>query len=395
MISQLHIQNYKALRDVTLDLTPMHVLIGPNDSGKTSILEAVAALCRSVDHELPQAFTGSWEGADLVWQGATGQNVMLSAAAGTGGSEFLYQLWIHFGANGRRAQVVLETFQSSAGPTPTLHNKEKREWTMVFGYTSGITGTLQPEQDVARAVADQLAGSRSYRWDPRLLALPVAADAKRILRIESDGFGLAMCLDDMLGQSRQKFDSLEKRFVEEFPLFESIRLRRMEGYSGPVDDPERVPKLTKAAGKGIEFKLKGSSQVIPATQVSDGVLIVLAYLTLMHLPEPPQYLLIEEPENGVHPKRLKEIIGFLRKMTEEHGCQVIMTTHSPYVLDEFKPEEVTMCRMEDDGAVSTMSLSKSKKVREQIDVFTLGEIWTGEGEDSLAEETSEEPEPAS
>ena len=37
MIKQIRIQNYKALRDVTLDLTPIHVLIGPNDSGKTSI----------------------------------------------------------------------------------------------------------------------------------------------------------------------------------------------------------------------------------------------------------------------------------------------------------------------------------------------------------------------
>ena len=50
MITRFRVQNYKALRDVTLDLTPVHVLIGPNDSGKTSILEAMAALCRSVDH---------------------------------------------------------------------------------------------------------------------------------------------------------------------------------------------------------------------------------------------------------------------------------------------------------------------------------------------------------
>jgi AAA15 family ATPase/GTPase len=40
MITRFRVRNYKALRDVTLDLTPIHVLIGPNDSGKTSILEA-------------------------------------------------------------------------------------------------------------------------------------------------------------------------------------------------------------------------------------------------------------------------------------------------------------------------------------------------------------------
>ncbi len=50
MITRFQVQNYKALRDVILDLTPMHVLIGPNDAGKTSILEAITALCRSVDY---------------------------------------------------------------------------------------------------------------------------------------------------------------------------------------------------------------------------------------------------------------------------------------------------------------------------------------------------------
>jgi len=64
MIKRFRVQNYKALRDVTLELTPLHILIGPNDSGKTSILEAIAALCRSVDHHLVKAFTGSWDGVE-------------------------------------------------------------------------------------------------------------------------------------------------------------------------------------------------------------------------------------------------------------------------------------------------------------------------------------------
>ncbi|MHB1767925.1 MAG: AAA family ATPase [Phycisphaerae bacterium] len=45
MIMQFHVKNYKALRDVTLPLTQIHVLIGPNDSGKTSILEALPLYC--------------------------------------------------------------------------------------------------------------------------------------------------------------------------------------------------------------------------------------------------------------------------------------------------------------------------------------------------------------
>src|SRR5207248_8570407 len=84
MIQRLKIENYKALRDVRIELTPLHVLIGPNDSGKTSVLEALAALCRSADQPLPNCFTGSWAGRDLVWHGATEPVVTLSAAGNVG-----------------------------------------------------------------------------------------------------------------------------------------------------------------------------------------------------------------------------------------------------------------------------------------------------------------------
>ena len=97
-------------------------------------------------------------------------------------------------------------------------------------------------------------------------------------------------------------------------------------------------------------------------------------------------VLVEEPENGIHPKRLQDILKILRDLIEEQTrTQVILTTHSPYVLDLFKPEEVSLCRMEDDGSVSVRRLSESQLVKDQIDIFTLGEIWTAEGDDALAE----------
>jgi hypothetical protein len=63
----------------------------------------------------------------------------------------------------------------------------------------------------------------------------------------------------------------------------------------------------------------------------------------------------------------------------------VLTTHSPYVVDLFRPDEVTLCQMEGDGSVSVRRLSESKTVRDQLDVFTLGEIWTAEGDETLAQ----------
>jgi len=122
------------------------------------------------------------------------------------------------------------------------------------------------------------------------------------------------------------------------------------------------------------------------------MLLILAYLAVLHVPQPPRLLLVEEPENGIHPARLKEVLSILRDLVAEQShTQVVMTTHSPYVVDSFQPEEVTLCHKGDDGAIQTRLLSQSKAVREQVDVFTLGEIWTGEGDERLLERaTSDE-----
>lgn len=97
MLRWIRIENYKALREVSIDLTPIHALIGPNDSGKTSVLEAVAALCRSVDQPLPDCFTGSWSGRSLVWHGATEPTVTLSAGGDAGTEQWTYRLQCRFG----------------------------------------------------------------------------------------------------------------------------------------------------------------------------------------------------------------------------------------------------------------------------------------------------------
>jgi predicted ATPase len=148
--------------------------------------------------------------------------------------------------------------------------------------------------------------------------------------------------------------------------------------------------LERGEGKGIYFEFDGTNGLIPAAQVSDGVLLVLAYLTVLHLPEPPRLLLLEEPENGIHPKRLNDVLLILRDLIgEQSRTQVILTTHSPYVLDLFKPEEVTLCQKEADGSVSVHRLSESETVERLRDVFSLGEIWTSEGDAALAAPTGE------
>ncbi len=393
MIIRFRVQNYKALRDVTLDLTPMHVLIGPNDSGKTSILEALASLCRSVDHQLPEAFIGSWQGTDLVWKGEIDQLVALEAEGKVGEKDWKYRLGCRFEKKGRDVKIaeeVLKFDSESEEAVETSHLGLSRA-TLVYEIT--VLGRREEvsfdQHSVASDLSHVLSGVHLYRWVPRLLSLPVAAQSKRRFRMESTGFGLALCLDDILGYDRRRFENLENHFKRIFPEVDSILLLREEAFTGPIDDPEQIPMLERADGKGLYFRFQKNKQELPAAQVSDGMLLVLAYLTVLYLPQPPRVLLIEEPENGIHPKRLQDVLQILRDLIAEQGhTQIILTTHSPYVVDQFQPGEVSLCHKEKDGSVVVHQLSESRTVKEQIDVFTLGEIWTAEGDEALAETSS-------
>lgn len=389
MITRFRVQNYKALRDVTLDLTPIHVLIGPNDSGKTSILDAIAALCRSVDHPLRQAFTGSWDGRSLVWRGAPDRDVSFEASGHDSNGMVTYDLSCRFPPSGRDVTVAQEDFRlvidTSVEPLEVRFNYTGHTQTGVCSIATVGSSGAPNERQAALTVSDAFVSVHACRWVPRLLGLPVAPDAKRRFRMEPSGFGLAWCLDDILSYDRSRFTELEERFRKGFPQIRSIKLVQEPAYRAPTDDPEQVPMLARADGKGIYFEFENGGELVPASQASDGVLLVLAYLTVLYLPKPPRVVLVEEPENGIHPKRLQDVLKILRDLVGEQGhTQVILATHSPYVVDLFKPEEVTLCQMEEDGSISVHRLSTSKTVREQLDVFTLGEIWTAEGDEALA-----------
>ncbi len=382
MIKSFAVQNYKALRDISLELTQIHALIGPNDSGKTSVLNALAALSRSTELPLERAFDGAWDGRELVWHDDAAGIIAFSVVLQQPSQECRYFLSCRFPQVGRNVVVHREsiTFNSELDCGTRDHDISKVG--QICGRNAGGAESMIA---ACRTVHDLLAGVHYYRWNPRMLALPVAADSTRRYRMKPDGFGLALLLDDILGADRELFSRLEQRFCSIFPEIRSIKLVRQPAFRSPEDEREQVSRIQQADGKGIYFEHISSKQIVPAAQSSDGVLLVLAYLAVLFSPEPPRLLLVEEPENGIHPRRLREVMKILRDLvTGQSRTQVVFTTHSPHLLDLLEKEEVTLCTKDESGAVTLTRMADSPSVREQLSIFTLGEIWTAEGDEDLA-----------
>ena len=107
-------------------------------------------------------------------------------------------------------------------------------------------------------------------------------------------------------------------------------------------------------------------------------------------PEPPRLVLLEEPENGIYPKRLAEVITLLKTMAKGtpgvRFPQIVLSTHSPYVLSFFEPEEVTfLSRDLKTGGVRARPMRGAPNIRERLadGQFYLGELWYNLSEEEL------------
>jgi predicted ATPase len=121
--------------------------------------------------------------------------------------------------------------------------------------------------------------------------------------------------------------------------------------------------------------LKDGTEV-PAWSMSDGLLYFLAFAAIAEV-ERPSILLVEEPENGLHPSRIREVVGILRHIAEdpERPAQVLMATHSPLVVNDLVPGEVTVVTRTVHEGTRVTKLTDTADFEERAKVYAPGELW--------------------
>ncbi len=414
-LSRFGVKNYKCLADVDIPLTPIHVLIGQNDSGKSSLMEAIDAFCASPQTTLAESFPAPWTGGELVRHGHTPLRIELHGEwnaldgendAAHSGIKYGYTVqlarderncgrvaeWIE--EHGQPRSIVTKRVRFKSGVFPGASNAVDLE-EVGDGVTELYRWKRRPLPDASNvadleAVATVLKTAHVYSFNAKVMAVPATSDLKRKFRLDPDGFGLATLLADIALYDPQRYQALRTKFCELFPQFKSVRvesetaLQRNYQASG-------IHSSGSGVGSGLYFETQ-SGATIRAQQASDGAVLFLGFLALAHIPDPPALLLIEEPENGIYPKRLEEVIRLLKALV--HGTdgvrfpQIIFSTHSPYVLSFFEPEEVTFLSRDpknQSAGVRARPLRNAPNIRERLGdgEFYLGELWYNLTEEEL------------
>ncbi len=177
-------------------------------------------------------------------------------------------------------------------------------------------------------------------------------------------------LDYFLRGDRNRFFAVAEAMRSLIPGFQDITIR--------TPHPQR---------RRFDFIIDNGFS-IPADRASVGVRLMIFFLALAYHPKPPAMLLLEEPETGVHPRRLADIVRLLRELGQglysKRPTQIVLTTHSPYLLDHINPEvdQVLAFRRNDDGSRICQPVD-AERLKVFLDEFMLGEVWYNEGEEGL------------
>ena len=155
----------------------------------------------------------------------------------------------------------------------------------------------------------------------------------------------------------------------------------------------RVPRLEKIeaeilADGRLLLQIKDSffEQPILAKYASDGTIKMLAYLVLMNDPEPAPLIGIEEPENFLHPRLLRELAEECAQATRH--SQRMVPTHSPFFLNALSPDQLRILSRHEDGYTRAVRAADIEGIQAFVDAnASLGDLWM-EGhfgvEDALA-----------
>jgi predicted ATPase len=375
-VEELCVQNYRALRHLELkNITPFTVLLGPNGSGKSTIFDVFLFLSECFQFGLRHAWDRRGRAKELLTRGQQGPLIIeLKYREQPGQPVISYHLAIQEGKRG-----------------PYVH-EEWLQWRR--GQRGKPFRFLEYKEGKGRAISGESPDENADRVEiplqaPDLIAVNALgqfADHPRVAALRefiTDWYVSYLSIEDTRSQPEAgPQERLSKRgdnlpnviqfLVEQHPdrldtIFSILR--------------QRVPRLEHVLAESmpdgrllLQIKDAPFEQPILSRFASDGTLKMLAYLTVLYDPQPPQFIGIEEPENFLHPRLLPELGEECKKATEH--TQLLATTHSPFFLYATKPEEVRVLHRDTQGFTHATLASEIRGIQSFIaEGATMGDLW--------------------
>jgi predicted ATPase len=385
MLTSIIIDNFLSYGQKTrVPLGALNVIVGPNASGKSNMLDAIRLL-----HSLPDSlskFLASGGGAsEWVWKGPnSAPRFDVGATIKIKDFEISYSLSVEI--SGQQPLVRLESVTWKPDRDPELE-------TVV--YSNGLGNNLilaktsnRKELDPAAWTTVQLDRDEisvdqsvlSYRKEPRsypvLWELSKALERVSVYSSVQLGRASAIRIPKTIGLPG---DLLLDGFANLAHVLNDIdrrpgglakineRLQQAYGVARRV-----VPRII---GEYLQIYVDedGLSTTVPASRLSDGTLRYLCLLAMLLHPEPSPLICIEDPEIGMHPDMIPIIADLLKDAATR--TQIVVTTHSDLLISSLSdtPESVLVCDRTPSG--TQVKRLDNSELQSWLNDYSLGEVW--------------------
>ncbi len=324
-IKHLHIQNYKSLVDLKIvEPNAFSVFAGPNGAGKSNIFEVLEFMSYSNKID--------WDTVESLFGGQ--------------------KRFVNFNSSKTEYKIELkfDDFESCLSYKPVnVEQQFKAFASLKYGFYSddmGIHGDKVPSNEYTQQCYSNF--TRIFINKEELNRVKVTSNQ----RLLSDTSNLSPIIKNILSDSANNEEFIEwlKLFI---PGFENLEVQ------SDIDGNDRFHLFEKGTQKPFDKKL-----------ISDGTYNILALLAAVYQSNEPQFLCIEEPENGLNPYVIKTLVDFFRKQCEEKGHYIWLNTHSQTLVKELQPHELILVDKVN-GATQIKQFSKDYNLHG----LTMDEAW--------------------
>ncbi|MDE1953329.1 MAG: AAA family ATPase [Betaproteobacteria bacterium] len=418
MIRQLEVKGLRALRYVSVDFEPFQVMVGPNASGKSTLFDALLLVRDILASGLDAAVYGNArmniapravDPLDLTWlRKGGGVEIAVTLELPNEIAEKLDQryryaryelgihtdgrlgfehetLWLCDEIKPRKPNKQMEFPYPETAPEHIVLPQNRRSppsWRKV------VSKVVESGNDYFRSETSDW--NNLFRLGPTKSALanlpedeqkfPAATWAKRVLmegvhrlmlnaekmRMPSPAGSPSDFLPDGSNLS-WVVHALEKEGKEQ------VKADWVAHLATTLDDLENIETCEKPEDRSRYIQLKYKSGLIaPSWVLSDGTLRLLALTLLAYAPTTPNVVLIEEPENGIHPKAMETV---MQSLSSVYDAQVLCATHSPVVLSLLESKQILCFGKTDEGAIDIVRGSDHPRLRDWKSALNLGELF--------------------
>ena len=344
-LEEVHLKNYLSLRDVTLPLKPLSVLVGPNASGKSNVLNALSLIkWMMFTEKLPRTKLIR----QVLWAGENNY-ITFRLQAKVESTQTEYQLVLkaeaenpvdaeELSVNGVNVISIQEgqgKVRDENGANETSYNSNK-----LALRSAGDYGNKPITSDLTAFIK----GWDFYDFQPGHIPSHIAGmepeELSEFLQINDEGpiFSQTLLVSESIAAALNA--TFRMTLCGVLSLWHENDRQRFDNVSESLRACTNLGIDCRSNNGDAElFLLEGYEKPIPLERASDGTLRLIAYHILLNQTSLPPLIAIEEPERNLHPGALTDIANVLEQLAER--TQVIITTHSSQLLDAFNHENLS------------------------------------------------------